>query len=247
MLHEWISVLFPDLPPNIDEAEATEELRFRNAYTSAITLATLRKGELEIESESASTIAIVRKTITDQANYRRVHVSETLRMAPEAIGSFLSLLRSRLEYQLSLSRKHELLDTLTDIAVGGGAGGGGGGGGGDGGDGGGGGGSSLGVDPRSVPVPPCFTPEYAAILRTGPSIRSDFHSRDKSLTYLFGVITDLYVDWFSSQGADRKAMIPDVMNAISCCHAESGGFEALVAMFSAGVDPARAARGAGYR
>jgi hypothetical protein len=39
----------------------------------------------------------------------------------------------------------------------------------------------------------------------------------------------------------------DVMNAISCCHAESGGFEALVAMFSAGVDPARAARGAGYR
>jgi len=236
VLPEWVSAIFPDQPPHLDDSVSCEELRFRNTFTGAITLCTLRKGELELESESASTVAIVRKSVTDQANYRRVHVVEALKPNAEAISSFLGLLRPRLEYLLSLARRKELLDVVTDLA------------GGEAGAaasaGGEGVGFGAGADPRTLVPPPGFTAEYTSILRSGAAIRADHQTRERALQYVCGLVTDQYVDWFGAQGLDRRRQLPAVMEAVGACVAP-GGFEALVALFLDAADNKARVGGAG--
>ena len=242
VLHEWVSAIFPDQPPHLDDSVSCEELRFRNTFTGAITLCTLRKGELELESESASTVAIVRKSVTDQANYRRVHVVEALKPNAEAIPSFLGLLRPRLEYLLSLARRKELLDVVTDLAggeAGAGAAAS------AGGEGVGGGfGAGAGADPRTLVPPPGFTAEYTSILRSGAAIRADHQTRERALQYVCGLVTDQYVDWFGVQGLDRRRQLPAVMEAVGACVAP-GGFEALVALFLDAAETKARVGGAG--
>jgi hypothetical protein len=50
--------------------------------------------------------------------------------------------------------------------------------------------------------------EYKQILRDQESIRREFKGRDKSLTYLAGIITDLFVDWYRLQGIYITHNIP---------------------------------------
>jgi hypothetical protein len=47
--------------------------------------------QIIVESESASTIAIAKETITRMANYRRIQLEEALNSSQASVGSFLSL------------------------------------------------------------------------------------------------------------------------------------------------------------
>ena len=89
VVHEWISSIFPDVPPRLDDSTTEQRYFFRNTFTGATTICELRKNEvhaytlhtyihtyihililtmycmssslkLVIESENASTIAIVK-------------------------------------------------------------------------------------------------------------------------------------------------------------------------------------------
>lgn len=215
VLHEWISGIFPDIPPRLLDGVDDEVLCFRNCFTMAITVCRLRRNELEVESESASTIAIVRKGVLDQAVYRRVQVIDSNTLQKETIRSLLSLLRPRLEYQLALSRRFELCDTIADMAMQDATAQ-----------------TSAGtaLDPKNIPIPAWFTPEYAQILRDQQEIRQDFKARETSLEYLAGIIQDLYVDWHSLKGVDVKRNLAQVSQLIL-----SGDFESL-ASFITGQD-----------
>mgnify|MGYP003387540908 FL=1 len=48
---------------------------------------------------------------------RRIELSDKTSCNPDTIGSFLSLIREKLEYQLSLSRKMELIDAIQEITL----------------------------------------------------------------------------------------------------------------------------------
>lgn len=56
--------------------------------------------------------------------------------------------------------------------------------------------------------------EYVEILNDQETIRKEFKNRDKSLEYLSGIITDLYVDWNKLQGVDVKNRIPALQKLI---------------------------------
>jgi len=45
--------------------------------------------------------------------------------------------------------------------------------------------------------------------------RQQFKNRDKSLEYLSGIVTDLFVDWNRLQGFDAKQKLPQLMSTIS--------------------------------
>lgn len=218
MLHEWISQLFPDIPPRLVEGVEEETLFFRNCFTQAITVCRLRRNELEVESQSASTVAIVRKGILDQAVYRRMQVADALFPQRESIRSLLQLLRPRLEYQLSLSRRFELCDCIADMAMQDASGQ-----------------TTAGtaLDAKSIPIPAWFTPEYAQILRDQQEIRQDYKARETSLEYLAGVIQDLYVDWHSLRGIDVKRTLGQASQLIL-----AGDFDQLV-RFIAGQEESK--------
>jgi hypothetical protein len=90
-LHEWIQSLFPEVPNRIDENLIEQKYYFRNTFTGAVSLCEFRKNEIIIESESASTIAIAKETITRLANYRRITLDEFVSPVDASISGFLSL------------------------------------------------------------------------------------------------------------------------------------------------------------
>eukprot|EP01035_Chromulina_nebulosa_P027911 gene27911-36771_t len=147
VIHEWISAIFPDVPPRLDDS--TTEQR-----------------------ENASTIAIVKENVTRLANYRRVALEEFLTTHEASVPTFLALIREKLEHQLSLTRKMQLVDAVQEITM------------------------------QEAGDTPWLSAEYADVLTHQETIRQEFKNRDKSLEYLSGIVTDLYVDWNKLQGID---------------------------------------------
>jgi hypothetical protein len=94
ILHEWTQALFPDIPPRLNEDVIETNYLFKNSFTSSTTLCSFKKNELRFESECASTISIIKETVTRLANYRRVLVEEKFVPNDQSLYSFLSLVRN---------------------------------------------------------------------------------------------------------------------------------------------------------
>ena len=95
IFHDWVLSLFFDLPPKgLSEDEVETSFHFRNVFTRAITLVSYRANDLRFESESATTIAIIKEYIGQQATSRRVQLQESLSsdiINDQTVRSFLKL------------------------------------------------------------------------------------------------------------------------------------------------------------
>jgi Bardet-Biedl syndrome 7 protein len=59
-----------------------------------------------------------------------------------------------------------------------------------------------------------LSPEYKEILDNQETIRQDVKRRAKSLEFLVGIVTDLFVDWSRLQGIDARSKIPQIQEVI---------------------------------
>lgn len=202
-IHEWVQSIFPDIPPRLDENAAEERYYFKNTFTGAFSICEFRKNEIIFESESASTVAIAKENVTRLANYRRIPLEETMGTNDASIASFLSLIRSKLDHQLSLTRKMKLVDAVQEIAM-------------------------------QESDLSWMSEEYAEILREQETIRKEFKNRDKSLEYLSGIVTDLFVDWNKLQGLDGKHRARQLQEVVM-----AGDFDGMVAMFTSSTVSSR--------
>lgn len=186
VVHEWVQSIFPDVPPRLgeDSNEQSFSYWFKNNFTGAVTSCEFRKNEINFASENASTIAIIKENITRLANYRRTNVEESMSTSEGSIASFLGLIRVKLEHQLSLTRKMQLVDAIQEITM---------------------------QDDESSAW---LSAEYTEIQKNQETIRQEFKRRDKSLEYLVGIITDLFVDWNKLHGTDCKNKIPTLQQTV---------------------------------
>ena len=69
-------------------------------------------------------------------------------------------------------------------------------------------------------------PEHKEILKNRETIAKEFKEREKSLVYLCGVVSDLFVDWQRSVGSDAVHRIAEVHKVIRL-----NDFEKLVDFF----------------
>lgn len=175
--------IFPDVPARLDESETEQKYYFRNTFTGAVSMCEFRRNEIIVESECASTVAIAKENITRLANFRRTALEESLSTNAATISSFLELIREKLEYQLSLTRKIQLLDAVQEISM-------------------------------QETDKAWMSDEFSVMLRDQELIRKEFKQRDKSLEYLSGIITDLFVDWNRLQGLDVKHKIPQLQQVV---------------------------------
>lgn len=71
--------------------------------------------------------------------------------------------------------------------------------------------------------------EHQDILRDQETIRREFKGRDRSLDYLCGIVTDLFVDWHKLQGLpDPRHLLPQMVHTVM-----AGDFDGTVALFMA--------------
>ena len=150
---------------------------------------------MSFQSESISTIAIIKENITRLANYHRISIEEHITENKDTIPSFLSLIQGKLDHELNLERKINLLEALQELST-------------------------------SETDDSWLSNDYRDILANQEQIRGQYLKRGKSLEFLTGIITDLFVDWNKIQGIDRRKMIPKLQKTIM-----SGNFKELVAEF----------------
>lgn len=118
LLHDWVQNILPDIPPRLNEEQDVCCKYFcKNSFSDAVTTVEYSKNSLIVCSECASTIVIFKENVTRLANFRRIQVEEAVTTNDDSITSIFELLRSKLDYQLSLSRKFELLDSLQEITM----------------------------------------------------------------------------------------------------------------------------------
>lgn len=196
--YEWLQALLPDIPPRLEEDTNLEpRFFFHNTFTGGVTIVEARRNEIIVESESASTIAIAKETLTRLANYRRLAIEEYITPNEAAISSFFLLIRDKLEYQQQLVQQVQLVDAIHEIT-------------------------------QQEPDPAWLTAEYRDILANQEKIRREFKNRDRSLEYLTGIVTDLYVDWNRIQGQDGQSRLPQLQQLVI-----NGDFVAVVQFFGA--------------
>jgi Bardet-Biedl syndrome 7 protein len=116
-IHEWLTTIFPEIPPHIDENSVKECLNFRNVFTGGICQVVYMKDSLVVESDSASVIAIVKEHIGRIGTTRRIQLNETVSMSDQACVSFLGLVLPKLGYQVQLARRFHLIDTIAEITA----------------------------------------------------------------------------------------------------------------------------------
>ena len=152
VVHEWISSIFPDVPPRLDDSTTEQRYFFRNTFTGATTICESRKNEvhyihtyihtyfnltmycmssslkLVIESENASTIAIVKVlwihytcTVRCVCMYVCMYVcglgkrDSVGKLSPRGVGGILDDSRSICAHILSIGKLHTYIYIHTYI------------------------------------------------------------------------------------------------------------------------------------
>merc|ERR1712150_238107 len=116
-MHEWISVCLPEVPNRGDDEEGEVQLFFRNAFLTSFLSCKYGNKKAEFKSDSISTIAILKEVITKLATERKIGVRTQFKINPDTVPAFLKLVHPKLEYQLQLKQKADLIEALKEIKM----------------------------------------------------------------------------------------------------------------------------------
>ena len=197
MAHEWLQYLLPDVPPRLAEDIVEAKFNFLNCFTGSITICEINKSEFIIESENLSTLIIAKVIISKMASQSRLRIEENVTVEEETISELLKKIWPRLSYELSLSEKIEIIESLSEIAH------------------------------QEKDSHLWLSQEYKDILGDKVNIQREYKNCEKSLEYLFRVVSDLYIDWTKSNGIDGSDKIDELNNVI-----RSNNFQSLLELFA---------------
>jgi len=116
-MHEWISVCLPEVPNRADDDDGEVELFFRNAFLGSFLSCKYGDKEAVFKSDSISTIAILKEVITKLATERKIGIRTQFKINPDTVPAFLKLVHPKLEYQLQLKQKADLIEALKEIKM----------------------------------------------------------------------------------------------------------------------------------
>jgi Bardet-Biedl syndrome 7 protein len=114
-MHSWVVATLPEVPQRLQEEGAS--FTFRNTFLDTLLLADYRKGEATFQSDSLTTLAIVKEVVTKEATARKVQIQINLDVDPETVTTFLRKIDPMLCYQLALAKKVKLIETLKEVKM----------------------------------------------------------------------------------------------------------------------------------
>eukprot|EP00752_Nemacystus_decipiens_P012116 g10741.t1 len=117
MVHDWLAMCLPDVPPRISEEAEDATLNFENVFTGGLLTASYRRGAAVLSSDSASTLAIVKELVSKEATSRRVHITDSFQGEPKSVPAFLKMLDPKLTKQFALAHQVELMGALKEVSM----------------------------------------------------------------------------------------------------------------------------------
>jgi Bardet-Biedl syndrome 7 protein len=248
MAHDWANACLPELPPRSgggsgggggskeavnggnQDGGGQPALLYANAFTGSELKLVYGHGLLRVESDSVSSLAIVRDVVGSKASSLRVGVASPVTLSKAACVGMLRKVDPKLRYQLDLAARVNLIDAVQEIALaelsaasgasaaaaGGGRRGG-------------------HVDAQAAAdACPWLAPELKDVLVNAEKLRAECKERPRALQYICGILTDLFVDWHRFRGSGVASDGGDVRHRIPELHRfliEEYSFEGLLAHF----------------
>ncbi|XP_052091574.1 Bardet-Biedl syndrome 7 protein homolog isoform X3 [Mytilus californianus] len=115
-MHSWVSFCLPELPERTPPGE-TITFHFMSTFLDTLLECVYSKGEAVFRSDNISTISILKDVLTKEATKKKIRLDISYDINDESIPYTLNLIHPRLEYQLLLAKKVQLIDALKELQV----------------------------------------------------------------------------------------------------------------------------------
>ena len=181
-LHSWVLVCLPEVPARLQNDEA--QFAFRNTFLDTLLLCAYQKGDASFRSDSLTTLAIVKEVVTKEATARKIQIQISVDIKDESVGNLLRRLDPMLQYQISLTNKAKLIDTLKEV--------------------------KMQENDTSF-----LAKEYADIIDNEEQIKRELKEQPGRLQFLYGIVTDLFLDKFKFKGQNVSAQAPQLQRLLA--------------------------------
>lgn len=90
---------------------------FKSTFLDTVLSCTYKKGEAIFKSDNISTISILKDVLTKEATRKKIALDISFDINEESVPHTLRLIDPKLEYQLLLAKKVQVIDALKDLKV----------------------------------------------------------------------------------------------------------------------------------
>ncbi|XP_042326280.1 Bardet-Biedl syndrome 7 protein [Sceloporus undulatus] len=115
-VHSWVVFCLPEVPEKTPVGESVS-FYFQNTFLDTQLECTYRKGEGYFKSDNISTISILKDVLSKEATKRKINLNISCDINEISVNHTLKLIHPKLEYQLMLAKKVELIDALKELQV----------------------------------------------------------------------------------------------------------------------------------
>ncbi|XP_035280608.1 Bardet-Biedl syndrome 7 protein isoform X1 [Anguilla rostrata] len=115
-IHSWVVFCLPEVPEKTPPGE-TVTFYFQNTFLGTQLETTYSKGEGHFKSDNISTISILKDVLSKEATKRKINLNISYDINEESVSHTLKMIHPKLEYQLLLAKKVQLIDALKELQV----------------------------------------------------------------------------------------------------------------------------------
>lgn len=115
-IHSWVMFCLPEVP---EKTPAGENITFyfQNTFLGTQLEASYCKGEGNFKSDNISTISILKDVLSKEATKRKINLNISYDVNEDSVSHTLTMIHPKLEYQLLLAKKVQLIDALKELQV----------------------------------------------------------------------------------------------------------------------------------
>ncbi|XP_066505486.1 Bardet-Biedl syndrome 7 protein isoform X2 [Hoplias malabaricus] len=115
-IHSWVVFCLPEVP---EKTPAGENITFyfQNTFLGTQLEASYCKGEGNFKSDNISTISILKDVLSKEATKRKINLNISYEVNEDSVSHTLKMIHPKLEYQLVLAKKVQLIDALKELQV----------------------------------------------------------------------------------------------------------------------------------
>ncbi|XP_072040568.1 BBSome complex member BBS7-like [Amphiura filiformis] len=115
-IHSWVSFCLPEIPERTPPGD-TINFHFLSTFLDTQLDCFYKQGEGTFRSDNISTISILKDVLTKEATKRKINLNISYELKDDSIPLTLQRIHPKLEYQLLLAKKVQLIDALKELEI----------------------------------------------------------------------------------------------------------------------------------
>nr|XP_061793449.1 Bardet-Biedl syndrome 7 protein [Nerophis lumbriciformis] len=115
-IHSWVVFCLPEVPEKTPAGDSVT-FYFLNTFLGTQLQTTYSKGEAHFKSDNISTISILSDVLSKEATKRKINLNVSYDINDDSVNHTLKMIHPKLEYQLVLARKVQLIDALKELQL----------------------------------------------------------------------------------------------------------------------------------